>query len=522
MTNNKNLPAALFHSVRTKFFTHVVIDYGRAEPIRMKGWTLLVLALFLSRKIKTYEGARIGLALPPGVAGILGNLAVLFAGKIPVNLNLTVSKESMISTLREAEIDVMLSAEKVRKKFPDFPWSDNLIDLGELLAVEKNRKVSLLFSALQLWFLPRFVMKKFQLNQIENNRKEAALLFTSGSSSQPKGVVLSDENILSNCTQMNALGLFTPNMSLLGNLPLFHSFGLTIGTFFPLLFGLRIVSAPSPLDYKSSLRAIREGRAEVLLGTPTFLRGYLRKAKSDDFKSVRYVVAGAEKSPPDLINVWENEFGCEYLEGYGLTECSPGLSFNLPGSGKKVGSVGRLMKNIDGRTIDPETGDVLDKNETGILSFRGPNIFAGYLNNSEKTKEVFSDDGWFITGDLGRVDEDGFLFIEGRLSRFSKIGGEMVSHESVEDAISKLLLLDGHTNDDIICSVTGIADESKGECLVMLAVSKVDPKWLAIQLRKEGFPNLWIPKIIKKVDEIPVLGTGKLNLRKVQELANSF
>ena len=152
MTNNKNLPKALFHSVRAKFFAHVVIDYGRSEPIRMKGWTVLVLALFLSRKIKTYESARIGLALPPGVAGILGNLAVLFAGKIPVNLNLTVSKESMISTLREAEIDVMLSAEKVKNKFPDFPWSDNFIDLGELLAVEKNKKLSLLFSALQLLF----------------------------------------------------------------------------------------------------------------------------------------------------------------------------------------------------------------------------------------------------------------------------------------------------------------------------------------------------------------------------------
>ena len=137
MTNNKNLPAALFRSVRAKFFTHVVIDYGRSEPIRMKGWTLLVLALFLSRKIKTCECKRIGLALPPGVAGILGNLAVLFAGKIPVNLNLTVSKESMISTLREAEIEVMLSGEKVRKKFPDFPWCDNFMDLGKLPTVTK-------------------------------------------------------------------------------------------------------------------------------------------------------------------------------------------------------------------------------------------------------------------------------------------------------------------------------------------------------------------------------------------------
>jgi acyl-[acyl-carrier-protein]-phospholipid O-acyltransferase/long-chain-fatty-acid--[acyl-carrier-protein] ligase len=320
---------------------------------------------------------------------------------------------------------------------------------------------------------------------------------------------------------MNALDLFNPNMTLLGNLPLFHSFGLTVGTFFPLLFGLRIVAAPSPLDYKSSLRAIREGRAEVLLGTPTFLRGYLRKAKSDDFKSVRFVVAGAEKSPPDLINVWENEFGCEYLEGYGLTECSPGISFNLPGRGKKVESVGRLMKNIDGRTVDPETRVVLDKNETGVLSFRGPNIFAGYLNNPEKTKEVFSDDGWFMTGDLGRMDEDGFLFIEGRLSRFSKVGGEMVSHESVEDVIAGLLSVYGHTSDDILCAVTGIEDGSKGECLVLLSTVAVNSKWLGDNLRNKGIPNLWIPKHIKKTEKIPILGTGKLDLRKLKELAEA-
>jgi acyl-[acyl-carrier-protein]-phospholipid O-acyltransferase/long-chain-fatty-acid--[acyl-carrier-protein] ligase len=521
MTNYKNLPLALFQSLRDNFFTEVITDYGRPEPIRMKGWTVLVLALFLSRKIRTYECSRIGLALPPGVAGVLGNLAVLFAGKTPVNLNLTVSKDSIISSLHEAEIEVMLSAEKVRSKFPEFPWADHFIDLGDWLAVEKNKKGPILFLALQLLCFSRAVLKKFKLHQIGINRKEAVLLFTSGSSSQPKGVVLSDENILSNCTQMNALDLFNPNMTLLGNLPLFHSFGLTVGTFFPLLFGLRIVAAPSPLDYKSSLRAIREGRAEVLLGTPTFLRGYLRKAKSDDFKSVRFVVAGAEKSPPDLINVWENEFGCEYLEGYGLTECSPGISFNLPGRGKKVESVGRLMKNIDGRTVDPETRVVLDKNETGVLSFRGPNIFAGYLNNPEKTKEVFSDDGWFMTGDLGRMDEDGFLFIEGRLSRFSKVGGEMVSHESVEDVIAGLLSVDGHTSDDILCAVTGIEDGSKGECLVLLSTVAVNSKWLGDNLRNKGIPNLWIPKHIKKTEKIPILGTGKLDLRKLKELAEA-
>ena len=172
------------------------------------------------------------------------------------------------------------------------------------LELKKSKKISLIFAAIQIICLPKLICKRFKLDQIQKNRREAILLFTSGSSNQPKGVVLSDQNILSNCEQMHSLGLFGDKMVMLGNLPLFHSFGLSVGTFFPLLHGLRIVSATSPLDYKSSLRAIREGRAEVILGTPTFLKGYLRKAKTDDFKTVRYVVAGAERSPPDLIKVF--------------------------------------------------------------------------------------------------------------------------------------------------------------------------------------------------------------------------
>ena len=247
----------------------------------------------------------------------------------------------------------------------------------------------------------------------------------------------------------------------------------------------------------------------------------MRKAKTDDFKTVRYVVAGAEKSPPDLIKVWEEENDCEYLEGYGLTETSPGLSFNLPDSGKKAGSVGKLMKGIEGRTIDPDTGKTLKDFESGVLCFRGPNVFQGYLNNPEKTKEVFSDDGWFITGDLGRIDEDGFLFIEGRLSRFSKIGGEMVSHESVENMVTQIISGDKNADGEILCAITGIADEAKGESLVLLTVVEIDLKSLGEKMRTKGVPNLWIPKQIKLVDEIPLLGTGKLDLRKIKELQQS-
>ncbi|MDA8991059.1 AMP-binding protein [Opitutales bacterium] len=512
-----NLPVAIFFAVHRRLFSVVVNDFSQSIPIPAKGYTLLVLSLLLSQKLRLHPQRRVGLALPPGIAGIIGNIAVLFAGKIPVNLNLTVSRDSIINSMKEAEIKLVISADKVRSKFPDFPWTDEFIDIGDFVNGERAKKINLAFLVLQIFLFPQKIFRKFKLNQISNDRKESVLLFTSGSSNQPKGVVLSDQNILSNCDQMNSLGLFKKGIPILGNLPLFHSFGLTVGTFFPLLYDLLIISSPSPLDYKSSLRAIRKGKAEVILGTPTFLKGYLRKGKHIDFKSVRYVVAGAEKTPLELMKHFEREHGCEYLEGYGLTETSPGLSFNLPGKGRKEGSVGKLMIGIEGRTIDPDSGVPLEDNDSGILCFRGPNIFARYLNNDKKTKEVLSRDGWFITGDLGRIDKDGFLFIEGRLSRFSKIGGEMVSHESVEVLINQVL--GGEDNEKPVCVVTGMADKVKGECLILLTTKQVDKKVLADELRNSGLPNLCIPKHIKLIEEVPVLGTGKLDLRKIKDLA---
>ena len=273
------------------------------------------------------------------------------------------------------------------------------------------------------------------------------------------------------------------------------------------------------MDYKNGLRAIREGKVEVLLGTPTFLKGYVRKGKPNDFESIKYVVAGAEKSPIELMKLWENQFGCEYLEGYGLTETSPGLSFNLPGNGKKEGSVGRLMKGVECRTTNPENGSILEDGKTGILCFRGPNVFRGYLDDEEKNKEAFSEDGWFITGDLGRIDSKGFLFIEGRLSRFSKIGGEMVPHESIEDRIHEIMEVDIAI--DRFCAVVGIDDKAKGEKLVLLSSMPLEKKDLQEKLTKGGMPNLWIPKQIVQIEEIPFLGTGKLDLGNLVKLAKA-
>jgi len=514
-----NLALAIFQALRKNPFRNLVIDFSRAEPIALNRLFMLSLSLLLSLRLKEVKDSRVGLALPPGIAGIIGTLGVIFAGKIPVNLNLTVGQSSMLSSMRKANINLVITAEKVRTKFPDFPWPDSWIDLAEFINDSKSRKITLFRTLCALFFFPRFAFRRFGLNQIPNNREEAVLLFTSGSSSQPKGVVLSDENLLSNCRQIRDLGLFDEKMVILGNLPLFHSFGLTVGTLFPILHGLRIVSAPSPLDYKNSLRAIREGKVEVLLGTPTFLKGYVRKGKPNDFESIKYVVAGAEKSPIELMKLWEDQFGCEYLEGYGLTETSPGLSFNLPGNGKKEGSVGRLMKGVECRTTNPENGSILEDGKTGILCFRGPNVFRGYLDDEEKNKEAFSEDGWFITGDLGRIDAKGFLFIEGRLSRFSKIGGEMVPHESIEDRIHEIMEVDIAI--DRFCAVVGIDDKAKGEKLVLLSSIPLEKKDLQEKLTKGGMPNLWIPKQIVQIEEIPFLGTGKLDLGNLVKLAKA-
>ncbi|MFP6899914.1 MAG: AMP-binding protein, partial [Opitutales bacterium] len=308
------------------------------------------------------------------------------------------------------------------------------------------------------------------------------------------------------------------------NLPIFHSFGFTVSLWFCLIEGVRLVTVPSPLDVRGSLKAIREQGITVLLGTPTFLRPYLRRAKEGDFDSIKFVIAGAEKTPEGFLEKWEKQADCIYLEGYGLTETSPVLCINLPGEEnglprKRVGAVGKLLPGLMARVVDPDSGEIVSPSQTGILHFRGPNVFEGYLGEPEKTAEVLIEDGWFVTGDLGSFDEDGFLRIEGRLSRFSKLAGEMVPHGRVEEAIVEALGLD--EGDRPVIAVAGRSDPVKGESLVLLTAVDIDPVEIPKLLRDKGLTNLWIPKQIKRVDEIPILSTGKLDLKAISSLAAS-
>ena len=338
---------------------------------------------------------------------------------------------------------------------------------------------------------------------------------------------LSHRNVVGNVSQFRQLLDAKKTDAILGSLPFFHTFGSTVTLWYPLIEGVRIVTFPNPLEAAKCAALIEQYGLTFLLATPTFLRLYLRKAEPEQLRSLRLIIVGAEKLPLDLAKHFEERFHKKVFEGYGLTETAPAVSVNLPDqqpkkpgehvqSSSRLGSVGRLAPGMAAEIREPETNRKLSLYDTGMLWLCGPNIFEGYLHDPKRTAEVLHD-GWLKTGDIARFDEDGFLYIEGRLSRFSKIGGEMVPHEAIEQKIVDLLELSGR--DERPIAVIGVQDEAKGEALVLLSAVDIDLAELRKKLQEAGVPNLWIPKHVQRVEAIPVLASGKLDLKKCQERA---
>jgi acyl-[acyl-carrier-protein]-phospholipid O-acyltransferase / long-chain-fatty-acid--[acyl-carrier-protein] ligase len=495
---------------------------------------LLAVSLALAAHLSTISSSpRVGIVLPPGKGGFVANLATLLAGKVPVNLNFTAGPAAIRSCFAQAGLDLILTSARLRKKVPDFPWvhAPRTLDLEQALPPLKPTILRwLILSSL----LPAKVLARKIGLPNKGGDAEASLLFTSGSSGDPKGVSLSHRNILANVTQFGGrIGLArSSNDRILATLPLFHSFGATVTLFYPLLAGLDVITYPTPLEARRIAELIDQHRATLLVSTPTFLRGYLKRATRDQLAPLRLVVTGAEKLSQDIADAFENRFGKPVLEGYGLTETSPATNVNLPPllapeggvapETHRRGSVGQMLPGIAVKLRHPETGEHSPLDKGGIVCLKGANIFSGYLDLPQKSSEVLDQEGWFITGDLGRVDEDGFLFIEGRLSRFSKIGGEMVPHETVEDAVARALEI--HDADERLVAITAIPDPNKGEALVLLsAIPTDDPdSWLSdlqSQLRASGLPALWIPRSLRHVPAIPTLASGKLDLKACQQQA---
>ena len=517
-----------FISLASRPRQELIVDRGlQGRP--MRSGFLLAVSFMLSRRLTDWTSkTRVGILFPPGLGAYIANLAVVLAGKVPVNLNFTLGPSSAATCLQKADVDCLLTSERVQHKIPHFPWPEGgIIDLVEEMKSMPKVKALALISWIHL--CPAKLLARILKIPNEGGELEAGLLFTSGSSGEPKGVVLTHRNILGNCAQIDATGLLPVSEKVIANLPIFHSFGFTVTLWYPLLRGCSVVTLPSPLEVKKVAEAIKADSATILIGTPTFLKPYMKHIEPELLASLKYVVAGAEKTPEGFADAWEARFGSVYLEGYGLTETSPVVSINTPSipdgvnypgnstEGSRRGSVGRMMPGHAARILDPNTMKDIEVTKVGLLMLKGPNIFRAYLGEPKRTAEVKQGE-WFITGDLARFDEDGFLFIEGRLSRFSKIAGEMVPHGTVEDALIKAYNL--FDEEQPMIAVAGRPDKAKGEALVLLAAMDLELEDVREKLNGAGLANLWIPREIKRVEVIPTLATGKLDLRQIQVLAS--
>jgi len=501
---------------RRPFATAVIDGLDHSTLSRSK---LLGAAAALSRFLRRqFADERIAIVLPANKGSMMANLAVTLAGKVPVDLNFTIGRAANESCCGRANLRVAISATQFMERIKDFPWPERVLKLDELMPRMKRQ---IIFWWLISILLPaRLLLQLLQIPK-EGGHTEAVLLFTSGTTGEPKGVVVSHRNVVGNVSQFRQLLDAKKNDAILASLPFFHTFGSTVTLWYPLIEGVRIVTYPNPLEAARCAALIERYKLTFLLATPTFLRVYLRKAQPHQLRSLRLTIAGAEKLPLDLARHFEERFGKIVYEGYGLTETAPVVSVNLPEPLRNVEptsrlySVGRMAPGIAAEIREAETDRKLSLHETGMLWLRGVNIFEGYLHDPKQTAEVLRD-GWLKTGDIGRFDEDGFLYIEGRLSRFSKIGGEMVPHEAVENKIVDLLGLSGR--DERPLAVVGVQDEAKGEALVLLSAVDVDLDELRKELHEAGIPNLWIPKHVQRVESIPVLASGKLDLKKCKEL----
>jgi acyl-[acyl-carrier-protein]-phospholipid O-acyltransferase/long-chain-fatty-acid--[acyl-carrier-protein] ligase len=517
----RHLAEACLRGLKRRQFDPAVTD-GMEGTVTSRGTVLaasIVLALYAREHCPS---RRVAVVLPPGRAAVIANAALMLAGKVPVNLNFTAGRAAIEAAIRIAGITELITAGPVIKRLPDFPWPERTLRLEEILPPLKKRIIRWRI----LVFLPWRILAALLRIPKRGDREEAVILFTSGSAGEPKGVVLSHRNILGNVSQFSSMLDLTREDAVLGCLPFFHSFGCTVTLWYPLIEGIRLVTHPNPLDTVKNVELIEKHKVSLLILTPTFLRSYLRKAEPAQLVSLKLLVTGAEKLPAELATAFEEKFKQPVEQGYGLTETSPVVSTNLPDPKKskprdsiqpasRFGSVGKMAPGMAAQIRDPDTGEALSLHETGMLWLRGPNIFEGYLNDPERTAAVIQD-GWFKTGDLGRFDEDGFLYIEGRLSRFSKIGGEMVPHETLETRVREALKI---LPDDHCIAITGIPDEAKGEALVLLSTIEIDPAGLRTALNALGIPNLWIPRRIVRVEAIPTLASGKLDLRAIRERA---
>ena len=493
---------------------------------KLTGRDLLTRILVAKRvldRVLAPDEKRVGVLLPPTAAAAIVNAALALSGRTAVNLNYTLAQPLLDVCIDRAGLRHVISSPLFLSRVK-LSVGDRLLDAGDLKKLATGIDKAMAFlgaTAVPLPLLERMLgLHRLRPDDI------LTIVFTSGSTGDPKGVVLSEENVCSNVRAIDQLVHLSPSDVALGVLPFFHSYGYTTTLWTPLVLEPAVVYHTDPRDAQVVGRLAREHHATILMATPTFLRIYIRRTPAEDFSTLEVVFGAAEKLPREVSDAFERKFGMRPCEAYGATELAPLVAANVPLSrhvpgrpaDSREGTVGQPIAGCRAKITDREGQQELPLGQDGLLWITGPNVMHGYLDRADLTAEVVKD-GWYCTGDIARLDPEGFITITGRESRFSKIGGEMVPHISVEEAVNLEL---GGADGDLLAVVTAVPDRSKGERLIVfhLPTDRSIPD-LITKLRDRGLPNLWVPSATSfaEIEEIPVLGSGKLDLRRISELA---
>lgn len=468
----------------------------------------LIASFIIADKLKKYDKGFIGVMIPTSAGSILSVLGALISGRVPVMINYSTGAEKNCLYAQErCDFRTIITSKALLQKIK-CPVVDGMIFIEDILqTISIMDKVHNAVKAQ----LPTKVLTKLvhQGNEDDN----AIILFTSGSEKEPKAVQLSHKNFNANVFGLTTAYSLNNDDIFLANLPLFHVFGQIAHLWIPLNEGMTIVTYANPLEYKAICDVIKSEKVTIVVGTPTFLLGYLGKSQEGDFESCRIIIAGADKSPSSLHSGYLEKHNKIVFEAYGATETSPGLTvnnfeFNKPGScGKPIPGVTVLIENY-------ENGEECQIGEVGKILVKGDNIMKGYFDDFEQTSLALRH-GWYDTGDMGYFDEDGFLWHSGRLKRFVKIGGEMVSLVKVENVLESILPT------DIKCCIVELPDQSKGAKIIAAITQEIDTKDI-LQLMSEQLPNLFLPKQFVVIEELPTMGSGKIDFRATTELVRTL
>ncbi len=464
---------------------------------------LLIASLILTDKLNAYNSKYLGIMLPTSAGCMLSILATLMAGKIPVMINYaTGAIENCIYAREKCNFKTIITSRKLLEKL-NIHQIEHMVMIEDILL---EVKIWHKLKAALMSKLPYSLLSKLVSDGPDN--ETSVILFTSGSEKEPKAVQLSHKNINHNVDNVQQLVNITPDDVFLSELPLFHVFGLTIDFWLPILIGCSMVTYPNPLDYKEICNFVREYKVTLMAATPSFYYGYLLRSDPGDFSSVRFAFAGADKLPQKVYDGFLKKHGVKVYEGYGATETSPVISVNTQ-ENHKLNSIGKLIPNVKVKIVDVETGKELGPNKEGKVLVKGDNVMTGYLGDLEETLLRIRD-GWYDTGDIGLIDDDGFLWHKGRLKRFVKVGGEMVSLVKVEDVLSRLL------PEDVICCVVDVPNVSKGaDVVAAVATGDFDMQKIMKELKKE-LPAIAVPKQFVVIENIPMMASGKVNFREVE------